>query len=103
MNKPKHHIFVCISTRTGSQPKGLCHGKSSLEILSSFLEEIEDQGLSGEIFISNTGCLGLCEQGPVVIIYPDNVWYGGVTPGDVEEIMEEHILGGNVLERLLLK
>lgn len=103
MNKPKHHIFVCTSTRPGGQPKGLCRGKSSVEILSAFLEEIEDQGLSGEIFISNTGCLGLCEQGPVVIVYPDNVWYGGVSPDDVEEIMEEHILGGSVVERLLLR
>ncbi len=103
MNKPKHHIFVCTSTRINNLPKGLCHGKSSAEILSAFLEEIEDQGLSGEIYISNTGCLGLCEQGPIVIVYPDNIWYGGVTPGDVEEILEEHILGGNVVERLLIK
>ncbi|AGL01832.1 (2Fe-2S) ferredoxin domain-containing protein [Desulfoscipio gibsoniae] len=103
MNKPKHHIFVCTSSRTNNLPKGLCQGKSAGEILSAFLEEIEDQGLSGEIYISNTGCLGLCDQGPVVIIYPDNVWYRGVTPGDVEEIMEEHILGGNIVERLLIK
>lgn len=102
MNKPKHHIFVCTSTRAGGQQKGLCHGKASVEVLSAFLEEIEDQGLSGEVYISNTGCLGLCEQGPIVIVYPDNVWYGGVTPEDVEEIMEEHILSGQVVERLLL-
>lgn len=102
MNKPRLHIFVCTSAKAKGEPKGLCHGKSSVDIMSAFLEEIEDQGLSGEIFLSNTGCLGHCEQGPMVVIYPDNVWYGGVSPDDVEEIMEEHILGGNVVERLLI-
>jgi (2Fe-2S) ferredoxin len=52
------------------------------------------------VFISNTGCFGICEKGPVVVVYPDNVWYGSVTPDDVEEILDEHIEGGNVVERL---
>ena len=50
--------------------------------------------------VSNTGCFGLCEQGPVVVVYPDNVWYGSVTPDDVEAIMEEHIEGGGIVTRL---
>jgi (2Fe-2S) ferredoxin len=66
------------------------------------MEEIEDRGLGGEVMVSNTGCLSLCEKGPVVVIYPDNIWYGGVTADDVEEIMNEHIEGGNVLKRLEL-
>jgi len=70
--------------------------------MMNFLEEIEERGLGGEVFVTNTGCFGLCEKGPVVVVYPDNVWYGNVTPDDVEEIMEEHIEGGNVVKRLEL-
>ena len=102
MLKPKKHIFVCTSSRPNGQQKGFCHTKSGVDILSNFREEIEERGLGGEVFISNTGCFGLCEQGPIVVVYPENVWYGSVTPEDVEEIMDEHIEGGNVVKRLEL-
>lgn len=102
MLKPKKHIFVCTSSRPNGQQKGFCHTKSGVDVLSTFREEIEERGLGGEVFISNTGCFGLCEQGPIVVVYPENVWYGAVTPEDVEEIMDEHIEGGNVVTRLEL-
>jgi (2Fe-2S) ferredoxin len=102
MNKPKKHIFICTSSRPTGQQKGTCHTKNGVDIMMSFMEEIEERELGGEVFISNTGCLGFCDKGPVVIIYPDNVWYGNVTPDDVEEIMDEHIEGGNVVKRLEL-
>ena len=47
--------------------------------MSRFMEEIEERGLGGEVFLSNTGCFGICEKGPIVVVYPDNVWYGAVT------------------------
>jgi len=102
MNKPKHHIFVCTSSRVSGTQKGYCHTKTSVEIVTNFLEEIEERGLGGEVMVSNTGCFALCEKGPVVVIYPDNIWYGGVTPDDVEEIMDEHIEGGNIVKRLAI-
>lgn len=102
MIKPKYHIFVCTSSRPTGQQKGFCHTKGGMEIISNLVEEIEDRGLGGEVMITNTGCLGLCERGPIVIIYPDNVWYGAVTPEDVEEIIDDHIEGGKVVERLVI-
>lgn len=102
MNKPKHHIFVCTSTRINGTQKGFCHSKDAIEIISNFMEEIEDRGLGGDVVVSSTGCLGLCEKGPIVIVYPENIWYGGVTPDDVEEIMDEHIEGGTPVTRLEL-
>lgn len=102
MKKLKYHILVCTSSRVNGQQKGFCHTKASVDIINNFMEEIDDRGLGGEVMVSNTGCLALCEKGPVVVIYPDNTWYGGVTTDDVEEIMDEHIEGGNVLKRLEL-
>lgn len=100
MNKPERHIFVCTSSRPNGQQKGFCHTKDGVSVLGKFIEELEERGLSGEVMVSNTGCFGLCEQGPIVVVYPDNVWYGSVTPDDVEAIMEEHIEGGGIVTRL---
>lgn len=102
MNKPDKHIFVCTSSRMNGQQKGFCHSKSGVDICMEFMEEIEERGLGGNVFVSNTGCFGICEKGPIVIVYPDNVWYGSVQPSDVEEIMDEHIEKGTPVKRLEL-
>ncbi|MBP2645641.1 MAG: Ferredoxin, 2Fe-2S [Firmicutes bacterium] len=100
MQKPKTHIFVCTSSRIGGQQKGFCHTKGAVEIMAKFMEEIEERDLGGEVFVTNTGCFSICEKGPIVVVYPDNVWYGSVTVDDVEEIMEKHIEGGSPVARL---
>lgn len=100
MNKPAKHIFVCTSSRPSGQQKGVCHTKGGVNLMELFMEELQDRGLGGEVFVTNTGCLGVCEKGPIVIVYPDNVWYGSVTEDDVEEIIDEHIEGGNPVKRL---
>lgn len=102
MNKPERHIFVCTSSRMTGQQKGFCHTKEGVEVVSMFMQELEERDLGGSVFVSNTGCFGLCEQGPIVVIYPDNVWYGSVTPDDVAEIVESHIEGNEVVKRLAL-
>lgn len=100
MNKPKHHIFVCTSSRINGQQKGFCHSKDSVDLVMKFMEEIEERDLGGEVFVTNTGCFGICEKGPIVVVYPENIWYGSVTADDVEAIMEEHIEGGTPVARL---
>lgn len=103
MQKPLRHIFICTSSRPNGQQKGFCHSKESTDVMMRFMEEIESRELTGEVFINNTGCFGVCEKGPIVVVYPDNVWYGAVTPDDVTEIMDEHIEGNKAVERLALK
>ena len=100
MNKPLRHIFVCTSSRANGQQKGFCHTKDGVAVVGKFLEELDERGLSGEVMVSNTGCMWLCEKGPIVVVYPENVWYGSVTPKDVETIMEEHIENGNIVKAL---
>lgn len=102
MKKPEKHIFVCTSSRMTGQQKGYCQSKDGVEIVRTFIEEIEERGLGDKVMVSNTGCFSICAKGPIVLVYPDNVWYGSVTPGDVEEIMDEHIEGGKVVERLVI-
>jgi (2Fe-2S) ferredoxin len=73
-----------------------------VEVLARLAGEIEERELGGEVFVTNTGCFGVCDKGPIVVVYPDNVWYSAVTPDDVTEIIEGHIEGGKVVERLVL-
>lgn len=103
MVKPKYHIFVCTSSRINGQQKGFCHSKESVDIVTTFMEELEERELSDEVMVSNTGCFGICQQGPIVVVYPDGVWYGAVTADDVEEIIESHIENQKVVERLEIK
>ena len=100
MNKPTRHVFVCTSSRVNGQQKGFCHSKDGVAVVEKFLEELEERDLSGEVKVSNTGCFGLCEKGTIVVVYPDNVWYGNVTPADVELIVNEHIESGNIVKAL---
>ena len=96
----KHHIFVCTSCRVNGQQKGLCYSKESVDIVQRLIETVEDLDLSGEVMITNTGCFGICSQGPIMVIYPEGVWYGAVTEEDVERIVEQHIINGLPVEEL---
>ncbi|UNC92660.1 2Fe-2S ferredoxin [Candidatus Contubernalis alkaliaceticus] len=100
MKKPKYHVFICSSSRINGQQKGFCHSKNSVNLLEEFMEEIEERGLGGDVLVTHTGCFGICEKGPVVVVYPHNVWYGGVTSDDIEVIMDEHIEGGSPVKSL---
>lgn len=102
MNKPKYHVFVCSSSRINGQQRGFCVNKDSVEIVQNFMMELEETGLSSEVMVTNTGCFGICDKGPIVVVYPEGVWYGNVTPDDVEEIVESHLENGEVVKRLMI-
>jgi (2Fe-2S) ferredoxin len=97
MVSPKYHIFVCTSNRPNGTQKGLCHQKSSVKVIEKFMQEIEDRDLTGDCMVNNTGCFGICSRGPIAVVYPEGVWYGNLTEEAVEEIVEKHIEGGEVV------
>ena len=103
MQKPKYHVFVCTSSRINGQQKGYCFQKDSVELVQAFMEEVEEAELTDEVMITNTGCFGICSMGPVVVVYPEGVWYKEVTVDDVAEIVESHFENGKVVERLEIK
>ena len=100
MKSPKYHVFVCSSSRINGKQLGYCFKKDSIDIIQNLMRETQERGLTGEVMITNTGCFGICNQGPIVVVYPEGTWYGGVTPDDVEEIVESHFEKGEVVERL---
>lgn len=86
MNKPSHHIFVCGSFRA-SGAQGVCHKKESAQLLQYFEQEAGDRGLDG-VMVSSTGCLKACDHGPVVIVYPQNIWYKQVNEEVADAILD---------------
>ena len=98
----KHHVFVCTNRRPDDHPKGSCAQKGSEEIRERFKRALANRGLAKEIRANVAGCLDQCEHGCSVVVYPEGVWYGHVTVDDVEEIVEEHLVNGRIVERLLM-
>jgi len=92
-NNYKKEILICGGTGCKSAQSDLI--KDNLE------KEISKLGLEDEVYVSITGCFGFCEKGPIVKVTPDDVFYVHVTPEDAEEIINEHIVNGNVVQRLL--
>ena len=103
MQKPKYHVFVCTSSRINGQQKGYCHSKEAVGIIQAFMEEVESRDLTNEVMVTNTGCFGICSSGPIVLVYPDGVWYKEVTVDDVAEIVESHFENGQKVERLEIR
>ena len=78
-----------------------CTSSGSNKIQEAFQENISAFGLENEVKLVQTGCFGLCALGPVVLVDPDGTFYSRVQPEDVKEIVEEHLLKGRVVERLV--
>jgi NADH:ubiquinone oxidoreductase subunit F (NADH-binding)/(2Fe-2S) ferredoxin len=95
MAKIKYHILVCGG--------GVCQESKNNDLRDSFQELIRQKGLENEVQVIETGCFGFCEQGPVVRIMHDNTLYTYVKPSDCPEILEEHIIGGRIVKRLLFR
>ncbi len=98
--KLTRHVFVCTNERTPGHPRGDCKSKHSEELVPLFKETLKAKGVGGTVRAQKAGCLDTCEWGPSVVVYPDNVWYGRVTPADVAEIIESHLVGGVPVDRL---
>ena len=87
------HVLICGGTG--------CTSSGSKAIQEAFDQNIANCGLTEEVKLVQTGCFGLCALGPVVIVYPDGTFYSRVTPEDVKEIVEEHLLKGRIVDRLV--
>jgi (2Fe-2S) ferredoxin len=94
--------MVCENMRDEADPRGSCGRKCGAEIRAAFKASLKRRGLTTLYRANMAGCLDACEFGPVVVVYPDGIWYGGVTLEDVEEIIDEHVIGGNPVTRLMI-
>ena len=95
MNPFTQHVFIC----TGGK---VCTAEGGSAAVHARLKELVAQsGLESAIRINHAGCLGQCGYGPMVVVYPQGVWYAAVKAGDADAIFDEHLLGGRPVERIL--
>ena len=102
MEKPNHHILVCASFRVSGEPQGICHKKGSTNFLGYLENEIIDRGMDG-VVVSSTGCLKACDRGPVMVVYPENHWYGKVENEAAIDAILDAIEDGVVAEDFLIR
>ena len=96
----KRHIFVCINQRSPDDPRGSCSKLGSETLHARFKSEAKRLNLKDVVRANKAGCLDHCAQGPSVVIYPEGVWYTYVDQSDIDEIIEEHLQNGRIVERL---
>lgn len=101
MPRPDKHVFVCLNTRPPGHPKGSCTERGSEGLLMELKRLMEERQAYGRVAITRSGCLGPCELGPTLLVYPEGIMYVGVQASDIEEIFDRHLIGGEPVERLL--
>lgn len=92
------HVFVCTGGDWCAEIDG-----DGMRVHSRLKSRVKEHALNGRVRINHSGCVDQCGYGPIVVVYPENVWYWGVTPDDVDEIVREHLIGGRPVERLIYR
>ena len=98
----QHHVFFCTNQRANGEACCEDHGASDLRAYAKDRVRALGAELRGKVRINTAGCLDRCEHGPVLVIYPEAAWYTFNSKADIDEIFEEHLRHGRVVERLKL-
>lgn len=102
MNYFARHIFFCLNQRDKGENACAQHGAQ--DAYDHCKARVKEAGLAGagKVRVNKSGCLDRCAGGPVAVVYPDAIWYSYVDNSDIDEIVDKHLIGGEVVERLLL-
>ena len=102
MPKLERHVFVCCNQRAPDAKRPSCAARDAEAVRAAFKAALARHHCQGRVRANQAGCLDQCEHGVTVVVYPEQVWYGFVTPADVDEIVTTHLLGGAPVTRLRL-
>jgi len=96
----RHHVFFCLNQREGERP--CCAARGAQAAQEHAKKRIKEMNLSGQgkVRINKAGCLDRCEEGPVIVVYPEGIWYTYVDKDDIDEIIDSHLVNGKPVERL---
>ena len=98
----QHHVFFCLNQRENGEP--CCMDKGAEAAFAHMKARVKKLGLSGEgkVRINRSGCLDRCNLGPLMVVYPQAVWYTFVDNDDIDEIVDSHLVNGQVVKRLMI-
>ncbi len=97
----RHHVFACYTQRPPSHPRGSCGASGAQALWERMGKALEAQGLT-DIGFTAAGCLGFCNAGPLMVVYPEGVWYRPTSAEDVDEIVASHFKQGKRVDRLVM-
>ncbi|HEY1603800.1 MAG TPA: (2Fe-2S) ferredoxin domain-containing protein [Pirellulales bacterium] len=97
-----HHIFICCNTRKPGHDRGCCNPDDDEALRGAFQAALKKRGVPGLVRANRAGCLDQCEYGPTVVIYPQEIWYGRVSCQDAARIVDETIIGGRIIDELVI-
>ncbi len=102
MSYYRHHVFFCLNQREPGADRPSCANCGAEELQQYAKSRIKELGLAGrgKVRINKAGCLDRCEEGPVLVVYPEEVWYTYVDKNDIDEIIESHLVRGEPVARL---
>lgn len=95
----KKHIFICTNQRNDG--RRCCGEEHGLKLVAEMKRLLKEKGINKEIRAQRAGCLDACDYGPSMVVYPEGVFYGKVQLGDIEQIVNEHLINNNIVERLV--
>lgn len=101
MSRPVRHVFVCTQQRPPQHPRGSCQAQGSMAVLQEFWKELQTRNAYDKVAVTYSGCLGPCEGGPNVLVYPEGVLYRKIAPADVKDIFDQHLEKGEPVQALL--
>jgi (2Fe-2S) ferredoxin len=91
MGQYEHHVFVCTLGKT-------CAKHGAEEVFDELKDRVKEAGLKGRVRVNRAGCMNQCGHGPMVVVYPQDVWYGGVDVRGARRIADEHLVHGRPVE-----
>lgn len=98
----QHHVFFCLNQRTNGE--ACCMNSGAEEAFEHMKAKVKKLGLSGQgkVRINRAGCLDRCGEGPLMVVYPQAIWYTFIDNEDIDEIITSHLINGKVVERLVV-
>ena len=102
MSHFKRHVFFCCNQRDA--PEKCCASAGAADLQKYAKDRVKALGLAGagKVRVNKAGCLDRCEEGPVIVVYPEAVWYTYVDRADIDEIVDRHVVNGEIVERLVI-
>lgn len=95
------HAFACMQARPPGHPRGSCGERGAKALVERLQMRVDRERLAG-VAVTVTGCMGFCQAGPLMVVYPQGLWYAPRTEADVDEIIDSHFKGGRLVERLVI-
>ena len=97
----KRHVFACFTQRPAGHPRGSCGAQGAQPLWDRLSRTIEAERLA-DVGFTASGCLGFCRAGPLMVVYPEGIWYKPEKIEDIDEIIQAHFVEGNPVERLII-